>query len=59
MRKNFRFGGRYGLADLDVFNLFNRVNFGEPDADVSNRAYRTIGSAQPSRQFQFGVRFDF
>ena len=60
MRKNFRFGGRYNLTPIfDVFNLFNTVNFGNPNTDANNEAFGTINSAQPSRQFQFGVRFDF
>jgi len=59
-RKNFRFGGRYQATPIfDVFNLFNRVNLGAPNTNVSSGAYGTINSAQPSRQFQLGVRFDF
>ena len=60
MRKNFRFGGRYVVSPIfDVFNLFNRLNLGAPNTDVSNLAYGTINSAQPSRQFQLGVKFEF
>ncbi len=60
MRKNFRFGGRYVVSPIfDVFNLFNRLNLGAPNTDVSNLAYGTINSAQPSRQFQLGIKFDF
>lgn len=59
-RKNFRFGQRYNLTPIfDVFNLFNTVNFGNPNVDANNVAFGTINSAQPPRQFQFGVRFDF
>jgi hypothetical protein len=59
-RKNFRFGGRYQLRPIfDVFNVFNRVNFGAPNTNVSSGGHGTINSAQPSRQFQLGVRFDF
>jgi hypothetical protein len=59
-RKNFRFGGRYQATPIfDVFNVFNRVNFGAPNTNVSSGAYGTINSAQPSRQFQLGLRFDF
>jgi hypothetical protein len=60
LRKNFRFGGRYQATPIfDVFNVFNRVNLGGPDTNVSSGGYGTINSAQPSRQFQLGVRFDF
>jgi hypothetical protein len=63
MRKNFRFGGRFNLTPIvDVFNLFNTVNFANfPDSsrDANNAAFGTLTSAQPARSFQFGVRFDF
>jgi hypothetical protein len=60
LRKNFRFNERFNVTPIfDVFNVFNRVNFGNPDVNVSSGGYGTIGSAQPSRQFQFGVRLDF
>ncbi|MCC6162399.1 MAG: TonB-dependent receptor [Acidobacteria bacterium] len=59
-RKNFRFGGRYNVTPIfDVFNLFNTVNLGNPNVDRNNVAFGTISTAQPPRQFQFGVRFDF
>ena len=63
MRKNFTFGGHYRLTPIfDVFNLFNTVNFANfPTAslDANNAAFGTLNAAQPSRQFQFGIRFDF
>jgi hypothetical protein len=63
LRKNFTFGGHYRLTPIfDVFNLFNTVNFVNfPTAslDANNAAFGTLTSAHPSRQFQFGLRFDF
>ena len=60
LRKNFRFSDRFNVTPIfDVFNVFNRVNLGNPDVNVSSGGYGTIGSAQPPRQFQFGVRVDF
>ena len=63
MRKNFRFGGRYNITPIiDVFNLFDTVNFANfatSSLDANNAAFGTLTSAQPSRSFQFGVRFDF
>lgn len=44
---------------FDVFNIFNRVNFGNPNTNVSSGAYGTISSANPPRQMQVGVRVDF
>jgi hypothetical protein len=59
-RKNFRFGGRYQATPIfDVFNVFNRLNLGAPNTDVSNGSYGTINTAQPARQFQLGVKFEF
>lgn len=58
-RKNFR-SGRYSVSpQFDVFNLFNRVNFNNPNVSVTSGAYGTISSANPSRQMQIGVRVDF
>ncbi len=60
LRKNFRITERLQITPIfDVFNLFNRVNFGNPNTDVSSGSYGTIGSAQPPRQFQFGARIEF
>ena len=59
-RKNFRFGKRYNLTPIiDVFNVFDWVNLTNPNVDANSAAYGTINGAQPPRQWQFGVRFDF
>ncbi len=59
-RKNFRFGGRFNLTPIfDAFNVFNTLNLTNPNVDANSGSYGTIGSAHPSRQFQFGLRFDF
>ena len=40
-RKNFRFGGRYQATPIfDVFNLFNRLNFGAPEHERVRRRLR-------------------
>jgi hypothetical protein len=63
MRKDFRFGGRYHVTPIfDVFNVFNTVNYGNfatSSLDANNAAFGSLTTAQPPRQFQFGVRFDF
>ena len=60
LRKNFRLSERFRFTPIfDVFNVFNRVNYGAPNTNVSSGAYGTINAAQPSRQFQFGMRLDF
>jgi hypothetical protein len=42
-----------------VFNLFNTVNFQNPNVVTNAVAYGTINGAHPPRQFQMGARFDF
>jgi hypothetical protein len=60
LRKNFRITERLQITPIfDAFNIFNRVNLGNPDTNVTGGGYGTIGSAQPSRQFQFGARVEF
>jgi hypothetical protein len=58
-RKQFRFGRYSASPQFDIFNLFNRVNFNNPNVAVNSGAYGTITTANPPRQMQVGVRFDF
>ncbi len=53
--------GRTNLAlRWDVFNVFNTVNFGLPNADISSATVGTISSlAGDPRLMQFSVRFLF
>jgi outer membrane receptor protein involved in Fe transport len=45
---------------LDVFNLFNRTNFGAPNGNRSSTAFGTITSlATTPRQVQLGVKVNF
>ncbi len=59
-RKNFRLRGtsRINLR-ADVFNLFNRVNFNNPENTVTSSAYGQISSAKIPRQMQLSLRFEF
>ena len=44
----------------DVFNLFNRANFGNPDTDVRSASAGTIVAlAGDARLMQFSIRLDF
>jgi hypothetical protein len=38
----------------DSFNVLNHVNFDDPNVTT-----RTIGTAQPARNIQFGLRLTF
>jgi hypothetical protein len=50
--RNFRIPGRQGLrlqARGELFNLFNQVNFNQPNQVVSSASFGRITSAQPGR----------
>jgi len=44
---------------LEAFNLFNRTNFGTPNANRSNSNFGTITSTAAARQIQLGVKLHF
>jgi hypothetical protein len=59
-RKKFRISGPRQLGvQADVFNLFNRVNFNNPNVNTTDTAYGRITAAGPPRQVQIGIRFEF
>jgi Carboxypeptidase regulatory-like domain len=59
-RKRFRFTSTKNVEiRADVFNVFNTVNFGNPNTRTDQAAYGTIGGARIPRQSQFSVRFSF
>ncbi len=43
----------------EAFNLFNKTNFGGPNADLSSSSFGLIRSAYPARQLQFAARLVF
>jgi hypothetical protein len=67
--KNVRFGTRYLQVRIEVVNLFNNVNLGNPDGDVgvpgndnpnAGRINSTaFGNADLQRNIQFGFKFAF
>ena len=45
---------------IEVFNLFNRVNYGVPNLNIASGAFGRIGStATEAREMQFGLKFAF
>ena len=45
---------------IEVFNAFNRVNFGVPNLNIASGAFGRIGStATDAREMQFGMKFTF
>ena len=43
----------------EFFNLFNRVNFGLPNNNISSPTFGQVESALPPRQIQFALKFLF
>jgi hypothetical protein len=45
---------------IEVFNLFNRVNYGVPNLNIASGAFGRIGNtATEAREMQFGMKFTF
>ncbi len=60
VRKYFRLTGRARVgARIDVFNLFNRLNYMNPNITVTSGSYGRISDTRPPRQMQLGLRLDF
>jgi hypothetical protein len=60
LRKRFRFGGNRGVElRADVFNVFDRVNFNNPNVTVTAAEYGRITQAKIPRQTQLSLRFSF
>jgi len=58
--KNFPVGGDVRLQlRAEVFNVFNTVNYGNPNASFGAAAFGRITSAGPMRQVQLGVKLLF
>ncbi len=60
LRKRFRFTSNKNIeVRADVFNVFNTLNFNNPNVNGNDSAYGTITSAKIPRQSQFSLRFTF
>jgi hypothetical protein len=60
LSKSIRFGGSRSLELMaEVFNLFNRVNFGSPNGSLTSPTFLQVSSTSEAREAQFGVRFRF
>jgi hypothetical protein len=60
LRKRFRLTQAKNVElRADVFNVFNTVNFGNPNTRTDQDAYGTITTARIPRQSQFSLRFSF
>jgi len=60
LRKYVRLRGSARIQlRADVFNVFNRVNFNNPETTVTDANYGRIGSAKIARQTQLSLRLEF
>jgi hypothetical protein len=60
MRKNFSLPGTVKLqVRADVFNVFDRVNFNNPNTTVTSADFGSITSARIPRQTQLSFRLSF
>jgi hypothetical protein len=63
LQKSFNFTERFRLDfRWEVFNVFNRVILGAPDAgnlNITSLSFGRITTAQPPRQMQFGLKLYF
>jgi hypothetical protein len=60
LMKNTDFGERLSLQlRAEVFNLFNRPNFNQPDNFLGSPSFGRVTSAREPRRIQFGARLLF
>ncbi len=46
-------------VQADIFNLFDRVNLGNPVTNAAAVGFGQISTAGPARQVQLGLRVEF
>ena len=61
LEKQFRFSDRRRLVwRTEVFNLFNRANFGLPLRTIGSPGFgAAVETVSPARMIQFALRFSF
>lgn len=61
LRKNFKLPveSMGFMIQLDAFNAFNRINYGNPSTTVTSGSFGQITTSQPPRQLQLGAKFTF
>jgi hypothetical protein len=60
LMKNVFVGGRARVQlRAEIFNLFNRVNWGNPNVQVGNAAFGRVTSAGQMRRMELGAKFLF
>ena len=60
LMKNIPLGGsRQFQLRAEMFNVFNRVNYGNPNGVFNSTSFGRISSAGSMRQIQLGARVSF
>jgi hypothetical protein len=60
LRRRFELTERFRLQfQADIFNAFNRANFRDLDANLTNAGFGQISTAGPPRNIQFGLKLTF
>ena len=60
MSKTFPLGGQTRLQiRAEMFNVFNNVNYGNPNATFGSASFGRISSVGAMRQIQLGARLLF
>jgi hypothetical protein len=60
LRKNFPIRESMNVTfQWDAFNAFNRVNYSNPSTTITGSTFGQITGANPPRQMQFGLKFNF
>ncbi len=58
--KTFRFNERWAMEFRgEAFNLFNKVQFGNPDMNLQNTTFGSITGSSGQRNIQFSLRLSF
>jgi hypothetical protein len=60
LSKSSRLGGNRSIELMaELFNVFNRVNFGSPNGSLTSPAFLQVSTSSEAREAQFGLRFRF
>ncbi|HEU4711466.1 MAG TPA: carboxypeptidase regulatory-like domain-containing protein [Pyrinomonadaceae bacterium] len=60
LRRRFELTEKFRLQfQADIFNAFNRSNFRDLEANLSNASFGTISTSGPPRNIQFGLKLTF
>ena len=60
VHRNFRFTEQWRMSlRWEMFNAFNRANFGAPNAAIGNAVVGQISTTAPARVMQLALKLSF